>query len=69
MDIQKITNDLIDSGLTQQELADLVPCGQSTINAFSNGKRGQRPSLVIGSRLVELHKERCLTEAAGPPDS
>lgn len=60
MDMQKITSELIDTGLTQQELAVLVPCSQSTISAFLNGNRGSRPSLVIGHRLLQLHQERVL---------
>jgi transcriptional regulator with XRE-family HTH domain len=60
MDIQKITSDLIATGLTQQELADLVPCSQPTISALLKGSRGARPSLKIGIRLIDLHKERVL---------
>jgi predicted transcriptional regulator len=63
MDIQKSVSDLLGSGLSQQELANLVPCGQSTINAYAKGKRGKRPSLLIGQRILELHRERCSTEA------
>jgi hypothetical protein len=59
MDFQKITSDLLGTGLTEQQLADLVPCSQPTINAFRHGKRGARPSMQIGTRLVELHKQRC----------
>lgn len=59
MDTQKITSDLIKSGLTQQQLADLVPCGQSTIAAYLAGTRGARPSKLIGDRLEALHAERC----------
>lgn len=59
MDTQKITQDLIATSLTQKELADLIPCSQSLINAFLNGKRGSRPSKSIGDRLEELHKQRC----------
>lgn len=59
MDTQKITSDLLGTGLTEQELADLVPCSQPTINAFKRGDRGKRPSMNIGMRLLELHKERC----------
>jgi transcriptional regulator with XRE-family HTH domain len=59
MDTQKITSDLIASGLTQQQLADLVPCAQSTIAAYLAGTRGARPSKQIGDRLEELHAERC----------
>lgn len=64
MDTQKITSDLIKSGLTQQQLADLVPCGQSTIAAYLAGTRGSRPSKFIGDRLEELHAERCAPATA-----
>jgi transcriptional regulator with XRE-family HTH domain len=64
MDTKKITNEMLATGITQQELADRVPCSQSTINAFASGKRGSRPTLVIGLRLLELHAEIC-----GPKDS
>lgn len=60
MDFQKITSELIATGLTQQELAGLVPCSQPTISAFLMGTRGSRPSLQIGTRLLELHKDRVL---------
>jgi transcriptional regulator with XRE-family HTH domain len=67
MDTQKITSDLLKSGLTQQELADLVPCGQSTIAAYLAGTRGSRPSKFIGDRLEELHAERCAGAIGDPP--
>jgi len=67
MDTQKITSDLIKSGLTQQQLADLVPCGQSTIAAYLAGTRGSRPSKFIGDRLEELHAERCAPAPEQPP--
>jgi len=60
MDFQKITSELIATGLTQQELAGLVPCSQPTISAFLRGNRGNSPSLKIGARLLDLHKERVL---------
>ena len=66
MDTQKITSDLIKSGLTQQQLADLVPCGQSTIAAYLAGTRGTRPSKAIGDRLEQLHAERCNEREAEP---
>jgi transcriptional regulator with XRE-family HTH domain len=59
MDIQKSVSELLGTGLTQDELAGLVPCGQSTINAYFKGKRGKRPSLEIGQRIIELHRQRC----------
>jgi transcriptional regulator with XRE-family HTH domain len=64
MDIQKITRELLATGLTQQALADLVPCSQSTIASFLNGTRGKKPSFATGARLLELHTERCKDEQA-----
>ena len=66
MDTKKITEELLATGLTQQALADKVPCSQSAINAFSRGNRGRRPTLTIGLRLLELHKELCGKAAAEP---
>jgi predicted transcriptional regulator len=59
MDIQKIVSELLSTDLNQQQLADLVPCRQSLISAYLNGKRGSRPTMQIGNRLLDLHKERC----------
>jgi len=63
MDIQKITAELIATGLTQEALATLVPCSQPTISAFLKGSRGSRPSLLIGNRLLELHRDRVVAES------
>lgn len=64
MNIKNTVSELLETGLTQQALADLVPCSQSLINAFFSGKRGSRPSHAIGNRLMELHAERCTKAAA-----
>jgi transcriptional regulator with XRE-family HTH domain len=58
MDMKKIVSELLSTGLTQQQLADLVNCKQPTINAFLHGKRGKRPTLEIGSGLLDLYSER-----------
>jgi transcriptional regulator with XRE-family HTH domain len=58
LDIKQIVSDLLATGLTQQQLADLAQCSQAAINAFLKGNRGLRPSLAIGQRLIDLHKER-----------
>ncbi|MGG7604649.1 helix-turn-helix domain-containing protein [Massilia sp. BKSP1R2A-1] len=60
MDIQKITAELIATGLTQEALASLANCSQPTISAFLKGSRGARPSLAIGKRLLELHHDRVI---------
>lgn len=59
MDTQKITAELLATGLTQKQLADKVPCSQAAINAFSRGIRGRRPTFAIGQRLLDLHRELC----------
>jgi predicted transcriptional regulator len=59
MDTQKITSELLATGLKQHELADLIPCSQSLISALLRGERGSRLSFQIGQRLLALHKRRC----------
>ncbi|MCA7953885.1 hypothetical protein LGM43_26810 [Burkholderia seminalis] len=59
MDIQKAVADLLDSRLTQSQLAGLIPCSQSLISALLRGARGTRVSYAIASRVMELHAERC----------
>lgn len=59
MDTQKITSDLLSTGLTQKALSELVPCSQSLISALLRGERGVRLTYKIGSRLNELHGDRC----------
>ena len=66
MDTKKITEALLATGLTQQALAERVPCSQSAISKFSRGNRGSRLTLAIGLRLIELHKELCGKSAAVP---
>lgn len=59
MDTKQTVLDLLATGVTQQELADMVPCSQSLIAAFANGTRGKQPSMHIGNQLLRLHKKLC----------
>lgn len=59
MNTQQITRELLGSGLTQQTLARLAGCSQSTISSFLSGKKGKRPSFAIVDRLLDLHRQRC----------
>jgi predicted transcriptional regulator len=59
MDTQKTVQELLSTGLTQKQLAVLVPCSQSLISALKNGERGSRLSFHVGQRLTYLHKKRC----------
>ncbi len=53
-----MVSDLLSTGLTQPQLAALVPCSQALISAYLNGRRGANISKKIGDRLTELHQER-----------
>lgn len=68
MKTQKVVSDLLGSGLTQEQLADLMGCAQSTVSAFLNGKRGARVSHAIGTCLLTLHAERCVGNVAALAD-
>jgi predicted transcriptional regulator len=65
MNIQKIISELLSSGLTQQELASLVPCSQSLISALLRGERGSRLSFQVGQGLMDIHRKRCAQEVVG----
>lgn len=75
MDIQKLVNDLLGTGLSQTELAKLAGCAPHTITRYANGDRGKRPSYEIASKLQSLHRSRCKKKprnefaepANGPP--
>ncbi|MCX8566854.1 MAG: hypothetical protein ON057_001581 [Glomeribacter sp. 1016415] len=64
MDIKQTVLKLLATGLTQNKLAQLVPCSQSMISALSLGRRGHRFSYKIGSRLISLYEERCCPASA-----
>lgn len=55
MDIRKAVSDLLESGLTQSQLAAAADCSQSLISALHSGKRGARPSYGIAKRIEQLH--------------
>jgi hypothetical protein len=56
---QQMVRELTATGLTQQDLADLVPCSRSLIAAMARGARGKRPSYEIGIALERLHARLC----------
>lgn len=65
MDLQTIATEIISTGLTQQQLADLIPCHQTTINAILKGRRGlKNPSARISDRLREIYAARCAPDTS-----
>lgn len=58
MNWTSIIQDLLDSGLTQAQLAELADTGQSHISGLLRGERKQ-PGWALGDRLLALHRERC----------
>jgi predicted transcriptional regulator len=63
MDTKKLVEELLATGLTQTQLAELVPCSQSLIAALVGGSRGKQTTFVIVDRLDKLHAERCVDKA------
>lgn len=53
---QSIVNELRQFGMTQQEIADSVPCSQNYISDISRGVCGKRPSHDIAAGLLKLHR-------------
>lgn len=62
MNWTKIIRDIMDTGLTQMQIAVLVVSSQSHISFLYRGGRKQ-PGWSLGDRLLSLHRERCGTEA------
>lgn len=63
MNWKNIVTELLATGLTQQQLADLAGCSQNMISDLYLGKKGERLGYSIGKSLVDLHQERCLITA------
>ena len=59
MNWPNIIQELIDSGLTQAQIAELCNTGQSHISSILRGSRKQ-PGWALGDRLIALHRERHL---------
>lgn len=59
MSYQTKITEIVATGLTQVQLAAIVPCSQSAISSLHTGKRGNRISKFLGDRLDEIHRERC----------
>ena len=58
-----IIKDLLDSGLTQHRIAELVGVAQTTISEMANG-RIKEPGWSKGQALLKLHAEHCPKDAA-----
>jgi transcriptional regulator len=55
MDIQITVTELLNTGLTQSEIANLVNCSQATISDIASGKQ-TTTNLQIGLNLLQLHE-------------
>lgn len=63
MNWQKIIRDLLDSGLTQVQIAEQCGTSQGYISDLSNGRR-TRVGYDLGRALERLHQERSVSGAA-----
>jgi transcriptional regulator with XRE-family HTH domain len=57
MSFQKIISDLIEIGMTQEEIASAVGSGQTYISDLYRGRRTE-PGYHLGLRLTQLHRRR-----------
>ena len=55
---QKITQEILATGMTQAELAKEVGCTQGLISAYVLGNRGKTPKYTTYARLLEIYAER-----------
>jgi transcriptional regulator with XRE-family HTH domain len=56
MDIQLIVNEILETGLTQTDVATRVKCSQATISDLARGLQ-TTTKIDIGLRILELHAE------------
>lgn len=56
MDWKKIIKELMNTGLTQSQIASRCNTGQSNISGLLTGKR-KSPGWSLGESLLKLHKE------------
>jgi len=59
MDTENMIADIKATNLTHRQIADLLGCSKATIDAWSSGARGKRPSHGLGQKLIVLHKRLC----------
>ena len=60
-DWSQLIKDLQDKkkgNMTQQQIAESVPCSQNYISDLKTGKKGKRLSYEIAEGLKRLHKEK-----------
>ena len=67
MDFQKIVAEILETGMTQTELAKR--CGNGTtqghISAIYTGRRGDSVGYVLGDALVRIHRRAMRTKIVG----
>ena len=67
MDFQKLVTDILETGMTQTELARL--CGNGTtqghISAIYTGRRGDKVGYQLGDALVRIHRRAMRTKVVG----
>ncbi len=57
MNWQQMVKDLLESGLTQMQLADKLSCSQSMVSDLASGERGSRLSWELGNAIIKAHDQ------------
>lgn len=65
MMITKCLEDLVGAGMTEAQIAAAIGRNQSSVNRMRNGK--QRPDYETGTKIAELHRERCARPVSPEP--
>ena len=67
MDFQKLVAEILETGMTQTELAKR--CGHGTtqghISAIYTGRRGDKVGYQLGDALVKIHRRAMRTKIVG----
>lgn len=59
MELKSLIEELQAAGLTQAQIAEQAPCGQSTVSGILTGDRGARPGYDLVMKLHALHRKVC----------
>ncbi len=68
MDWSTIIAALLESGLTQQQIAHEIGSSQSYVSELASGRKGKRLDYRLGSRLHSLWMLRCQSRPAATAD-
>jgi hypothetical protein len=67
MDWKKLITEILESGMTQGEIARALDISQPVVHEMATGKRVRDPQWTHGNILIALHAKRCRPTATESP--